>query len=322
VKARTQRAWASIRRLVSGVFWRTEFSVYRAAEYFLAACSIMWGVVEAVSYFLPESVVDIRPHWLLFVGAGLAYALFRSRPLSSIEAKVEGRDICIEIRVVDIMKLDGYAVVVPFNSRFDPTLDALKTDSSIAGLVLKNCYSTHVEQLRADLNRALDKVTPESSSEEEIRRYKLGTVATTRAADRTFHFLAMSDVGHRGRAVGSFEGVKGSLPSLWSFLATDADKGDLAIPVIGTGKLRLTTPREEVIREIVRSFIAATAERVFCERLCVAIYPGDVAKYRMDLAKLKRFLEHECEFASFDRGADPTGVAIPVDAPEINDASA
>jgi hypothetical protein len=55
--------------------------------------------------------------------------------------------------------------------------------------------------------------------------------------------------------------------------------------------------RQEIIVEIVRSFIAASSESSFCPKLSVVLTPSDVNNHNIDLLKISDFLIHECEFS-------------------------
>ena len=82
------------------------------------------------------------------------------------------------------------------------------------------------------------------------------------------------------------------------------------MPVLGTGSARLTQPRDDVVREIVRSFVAACSERVFTEHLTIVLSPRDVAKHRISLDELGSFLRHLCLYTDFS-GNDSRAVGSP-----------
>ena len=79
-------------------------------------------------------------------------------------------------------------------------------------------------------------------------------------------------------------------------------KEPLAIPVIGTGFTRLKQTREEVVHEIIKSFIAACSETTFADKLTIVIATQDIVKHHISLDDLGSFLRHECRYASFSRG--------------------
>ena len=74
------------------------------------------------------------------------------------------------------------------------------------------------------------------------------------------------------------------------------------MPVLGTGFSRLPQTREQVVREIVKSFVAACSERVFADRLTIVLSPKDVAEHKISLDGLSAFLGHVCLYTEFSAG--------------------
>jgi len=77
------------------------------------------------------------------------------------------------------------------------------------------------------------------------------------------------------------------------------------MPVLGTGYGRLSQPREEIVRETIRSFIAACSEHTFADKLTIVITPQDVANHHISLDELGSFLRHVCQYASFSENNRP-----------------
>ena len=80
-------------------------------------------------------------------------------------------------------------------------------------------------------------------------------------------------------------------------MRTRGDLEPIAIPIVGTGLARVSATREELVREIVKSFIAAAQVGRFCEHLTISISPEDFRDKNIDLKALGRFMEHECTYA-------------------------
>ena len=125
-----------------------------------------------------------------------------------------------------------------------------------------------------------------------------GTTVTVRGAERTAFFCAIAEMNHAGVAQGTMENLREALGGLWSYLTTSADKGTINVPVLGSGFSRITASREELIREIVLSFLAAVTESNFCDRMRIVIHPKDVRKYKIDVDRVQRFIAHNCEFTT------------------------
>ncbi len=103
--------------------------------------------------------------------------------------------------------------------------------------------------------------------------YPIGTVAKVTPKGHTAYLLAISELNEHGVAKSSFEAVKTALAALRNFISSKGGYDALAIPVLGTGHGRISTPRSVVIKEIIRSFVAACSERKFAKKLTVVISP-------------------------------------------------
>ena len=85
------------------------------------------------------------------------------------------------------------------------------------------------------------------------------------------------------------------------------------MPVLGTGFSRIQETREEVLREIVQSFVAACSEWVFCEKLTIVISPSDAAMHNISIEEIGSYLTHVCRYTRYSSGssdASGTGTAI------------
>jgi len=83
------------------------------------------------------------------------------------------------------------------------------------------------------------------------------------------------------------------------------------MPVLGTGFGRLRQTREEVVREIIKAFVAACSEMTFADKLTIVISPQDMLKNNISLEELGLFLRHECTYACFSTDAQAqTGTPV------------
>lgn len=106
-------------------------------------------------------------------------------------------------------------------------------------------------------------------------------------------------MNEHGNAYGGFEYVKDALASFWLFVGERGSKEAIVTPVLGTGFSRVKVQREEVIREIINSFIAACAERNFCEKLTIVISPHDARTHSIDLKQIDKFVTHVCQYTEY-----------------------
>jgi hypothetical protein len=81
--------------------------------------------------------------------------------------------------------------------------------------------------------------------------------------------LAITNINEYGVASASYGDLKLALTYLWLFIGRRGLKENIVIPIVGTGFARLPQTREEIIREIIKSFIAACSESTFSDKLTI-----------------------------------------------------
>ena len=152
-----------------------------------------------------------------------------------------------------------------------------------------------------DLRASLRDVEPLPLRDDQPRdqpEYDIGTVATIRSGDRTAYMVAVARIDEHGTAGSSRDDIVQALVRLWHYVGQKGELEPLAVPVVGTGRSRVLIQREEMIREIIDSFIAACSEKRFCDELVVVVSREDYHKYQIDLHELGSYLHHLCRYTS------------------------
>ena len=271
----------------------------------LTSFGAIWLFTDAVSFFFEsaESLLSTKGEW--FVILGFLIAVILSRPKIAFSYQLENRDVTIEVRVANAFKVSG-DLVVPINTTFDTDLDGkIPQARSIQGEFTRRIYDSEVSHLDLDINNVMAK---ENYSYEERpekihgkkRQYPIGTVIQLKKQGKLFYLVANSHINNHGVASTTIKDLRESLAKLWYYISEKGSKGDIVIPLLGTGKGRLGDKREDIFLEIIRSFIASCSSSAYCDKLIVAIYPPDVTKRKTDLNYLQGFLKHACKYARFE----------------------
>ena len=260
-------------------------------------------VVVTVS-FLGENAKNFlsTKGWEIFT-IGLLIACFLSRPKRAFHYQLKDRDVTIEIRIADAFEIFG-DLVVPINTTFD-TGGRIPKAHSIQGEFTRRYYNSEVNHLDLDIDKALSKEgyhyeEPPEKTRGKKRRYPIGTVIQLERNKQLFYLVANTHINNDGVASTTIEDLRESLAKLWYYISEKGSKGDIVIPLLGTGKARLGEKREDIFLEIIRSFIASCSSGTYCDKLIVAIYPPDVTKHKIDLNYLRKFLEYSCKYARFE----------------------
>ncbi len=231
--------------------------------------------------------------------------LFLESPKTGFSYQLRGRDVTIEIRIADAFEVIG-DLVVPTNTTFDTDLDGrIPKAHSIQGEFTRRYYGSEIRHLDLDID---EKLAKENYHYKELskkkrgkkRQYPIGTVIQLEKAERLFYLVANSHINDSGVANTSIENLRESLAKLWYYISEKGSKGEIVIPLVGTGKARLGDKREDIFLEIIRSFIASCSSGTYCDKLIVAIYPPDVTNYKIDVNYLQEFLEYSCKYARFE----------------------
>ena len=201
--------------------------------------------------------------------------------------------------MADILNVAG-AIVVGTNTTFDTSISKrIISRDSLQGQFTNKYYDAE-EHLDSDLAMSLrhEESTPiEGDRKGKRHKYANGTVAKLEPRGRVAYWVAISDMNEHYVASSSREQVLEALGELWQYISERGDLGELAIPILGTGRARIKhTRREDMIREIISSFIAASSEHRFCDKLTIVIAERDYREQKMDLRQLGRYLEHCCRY--------------------------
>ena len=269
----------------------------------LSSFGAFWLCVEISDRFfkdttLPTLISNLR--WLFFL-AGALTAIWICRPILRVTEKLKDRDVDIEIVIGNLFSLDG-AIVVGSNSTFDTRVSReLISEKSVQGQFTKRYYGGEL-QLDAELNAALIGISSEDLNGQRVgktKRYPLGTVVRLNPKNRTSYFVAITHINEHGVASGTFEGLKEALGQLWLFVGQRGLKEPLLVPVLGSGFTRLAPPRQVIVQEIIKSFVAACSEQTFCEKLTIVLAENDVIKHQIHLKGLHDYLHHVCKYTEF-----------------------
>jgi hypothetical protein len=303
--------WA--RSLASVAYWRSAFSIKRAVASLLASFGTLWLAVETTSFFSVTAAVRLKELWLPFLIGGLLWAAWENRPQHRVSFRLGGRDVGIEIRVADLFDLPG-ALVVGTNRSFDTDIQTgLISARSVQGAFTNRFYDS-VSHLDHEIELALAEAPFELASDSKKgkkRLYPIGTCVKLHSRGRDSYWTAIATMNDHGTASSSLDDLRNSLPRLWEFVATRGDCGALVVPVLGSGYSRLPQTREEIVREIIQSFVAACASQRFCDSLTIAIPVRDYYDNEMNLAQLGSYLEHVCKYTSLKQTTS-TGAGSPV----------
>lgn len=303
---------AFLKVLFSRGFWLT-VSPKRALAAFLSSFGALWLFTSLLAFFDPEAARSLQHHWVLFFALGIFSAVAFNWPRLRTSCRLQDRDVTIELRVGDMFGMAGDFVIGAATNFETRIANGPISPRSVQGQFTRRFYDSE-GHLEGDIRNALQGVQPERYELRENRQvpvYPIGTVAKVTTRGRNAYFLAYTSLNDHGVAQGTFEDLQNSLPRLWEFLSTRGSFEKLVIPVLGSRFARMPKSRQEIIREILQSFIAACSSIRPTDALIIAVPYSDYAAKTVDLPELERYLQHVCKYTQFQMPT-ASGVGVPL----------
>ena len=244
----------------------------------------LWIIVEAVSFFMNQQAAGkVKSYWWIFLIAGIVISVIRLIPRKRYHFKLEGRDIIIELVIGDIFKEQG-PVIVGSNTDFITSSDII-SHNSIQGLFTSKYFTDR---------RVIDQ---QIKSQVGDGSHPIGTTVTIRASNKIAYFVAIAEINDAGVAKSNIENIRLALGELWNHLSSKGEKDILNVPILGSGYSRVSSPREILAKEIIKSFVASTSDHTFCDGLRLVIHKKDISNYNMDVDNLIQFIEYTCKYS-------------------------
>ncbi|SFK37407.1 hypothetical protein SAMN04488518_104336 [Pseudovibrio ascidiaceicola] len=256
---------------------------------FFTIVGIIWTLIEAYSFFnTPENRWQDALISLLgiFSIAGAITYLISLYPKAfppKYSFQIKGTELKIELVVGDIFKYAG-PIIVGTNINFITSLDVIDK-RSIQGLYTKKFF---------ERTTAIDDMI---NAQLGVGPHPYGAVARINHQSKNAFFCAIAEINPHGKAKGSMPDFLTALGALWAYLSEKGSNEIYNIPVLGTGFTGLNATREEVIHEIVQSFLASLAASSYCEGLRIVLYKDDVKNREIDVKRIAAYIKHNCNYA-------------------------
>lgn len=289
-------------------FWKHMFSIKSLLSNFLKCIGTIWLAIEIINFFNPslaKSINNVIDIWML-LAFSFIFAIVISRPKRLHSFALTGRDTKIEIYIGDFFDDNQGAFIISSNTSFDTSIsDQIISKKSIQGQFTQRYYGTAVNHLDLDLNQSLKFIKPISTNNNKKGKskiYELGTTVSININERKAYFVALASLNNNGCASSKKEDILISISKLWNYIMENGEIDPLIIPIVGTGYSRIPDSRDIMVKEIIKSFVAACSTRRFTERLRIVISPHDMKKHDMNISDLLKFLEYTCKYTQFDEG--------------------
>ena len=288
--------------IINILFLLKDWSFYKNSfSRFFKYCGILLLGDKIISFFFEKSVNDNQLELWIFFFIIIFAVINGARalvPKLKRHIRFEGADVEIGFQVEDFFEISGDKVI---STNTDLKVDledkgGVISEKSLQGQMLKKYYSNS-DHLKLDIKGSLQDIQ---------RPVDIGQILKIKPENETIYLIALTKLNDKGNVTNSnVQDIQKCLNRLWQFIGESGDYGHIVIPLIGTGRARISINRIDVVKEIIRSFTAAISERKFCEKLTICISPKDYKKHNINLNEIYQFIEFSCKFTEFSKNLNP-----------------
>jgi hypothetical protein len=274
-----------INSITSKAYWRYIFS-FDGLKSILAIFGLLWLLIETLDFFKVYTRDQYGSYaFFIFIVISIILSIILRRPIKSISIAFPEYDFSIDIRIADLFGMGG-ATLISTNTVFEADVAGGKIAvDSLQGQFTAKYYTGNQNDLINSINEKLNETGLSSP-------FPMGTTVPIHTHGKTFYFTAMATMGENGNASSTLIDIKNALNGLWEYVREKGELQELAVPVIGTGRGRLRTPRKKIIALIAESFVKASIEGKFTDKLVITIRPVDAENFGINLYDIKDHLMH------------------------------
>ena len=243
-----------------------------------------------------------KNHFWLILGFALLYSIIKNWDRLEFKVRVaDSPDVAVVLKVGDALQNKG-AVVIPTNTTFDTDMkDDFISEGSLQGQYQLKHFRGRIKDLDKLIDEGLEDkafVTLNDGRKNKTKRYPIGTVCRVSGTKKRAYFLADSDINKNGISNDvEAADITEALFGLWESLNSMGNMETYSIPFLGTGKAGVkNASRDDIIKQILVTFLAASKEHKLTEKLIICVHPSDYEKIHWD--DLCEYIKYQCQFAN------------------------
>jgi len=274
-----------------------------------AFLGVLWTIKEVTEYMLPSNNnLPIKETFLLLLVVGIIIIIIKNLPKKEYQFLIKSKDIKIKLVIGDLLKQKA-SIVVPTNSTFDTKMEndfiSLK---SVQGQVQDKYFKNNLETLDILLSEGLKnnkfvKLTDRKKS--KAKQYDIGTTVEINQQGKRFYFVADSNINSQGQTINpSMSNITDALSRLWQYISEYGHVETIAIPIIGTGRMGILNSREEIIKQIIFSFVVNNNTKKIANELIICIRKDDIKRFDIDIQETVEYLKYMCKYQYLDEKFD------------------
>ena len=270
--------------ILSKAYWQYVLFSRVGIESILAIFGFFYLLVESLDFFKVYSRDQYASYaFLIFISISVVLSILLRRPIKNISIKFHKHDFSIDVRIINLFDVSG-AVTISTNTIFEADVAGGKiATESLQGQFTARYFT-------GNQNELIDKISEGLKNIKGTAPYPMGTTIPITTHGKTFYFTAMANLNEKGNATTNLKDVRQALDGLWNYVREAGELQELAVPAIGTGRGRLKHSRKKMIALIAESFMKASEQNKFTNKLVIAICPEDASNFGINLYDIKDHL--------------------------------
>lgn len=279
------------------------FSKKKLKEIIESSFSIIggvWTIYQILEIVLPIIKTDIINLCIILTVLFLVINFIIKFPKRTMEYYIKNKDIKIKIIIGDMLKESG-GKIIPTNTTFDTKREGdFISEKSVQGQIEEKYYKDNIQSLDTLIEKELnniEKFKKLDRKDSKNKQYEIGTTIKLIINNDKYYFLAIADVNEFGQPKTSYENILISLSRLWEFILEKGHMEPIVIPILGTGRAGVNQSKENVIKQIIFSFIASNnGEKKISNELKICINPEDIKNDIVDIEEICNYVDSMCKY--------------------------
>lgn len=268
--------------------------------------SSIFGFSQLLNKLIGFSLLEdlSKQYWVALILIGILLSLIHNHEKIHYKWKRNSDGQLIELTVDDLFCVPAMSYVIPTNSYFHTKMEGDYISSkSVQGAFQEKYFKTDEKNKELNImitgnlkNRnVLSEISEDSQGNKQ--RCPIGTVAKIDHSNKHYYFVAINDINEHGKPINqSYSNIDKALERLVSAIEEFGHHDDLATPLIGTGRAAISGASiEKVAEDIVDKFL--DPQKSVSRKLTICINPKDYIDGKVDLKKIKKYIDYKCEFS-------------------------
>jgi hypothetical protein len=286
--------WQSVK---TASYWKYAVFSVDGVKTFFAVLGSVWLIIEVIDNFhiggfKKDNIPGAFFYAMLFVS--LFIVIITRGPIRKTKYLSAEKDLCVEVIIGDLFKCKGQKIIST-NTTFDTDIsNGVIASDSLQGKFTQIYFPNNIHELDEKIAQALqgEQFVQIQKIAGKTKKYPLGTTVRINFPNETYYMMSMSDLNSSNTAHSTLDNVLSSISKTFEFIREKGENSDIAIPLVGKGKGRITTPPKQLIARIAQTFMSASRESHFSKKLTIVVSKHDAKNFSINLHEVRDLLQH------------------------------